>query len=102
MKRKEDEILEAIKECDDDVVKQMLALVKLCFHIMSRMRKQIKGLIVARVILAVSFIGYAVYQSQYAWVETTTISTTMDASGENANINSVEGDQYNDSATHTE
>lgn len=102
MKRKEDEILEAIKECDDDISKQTLALVKFCFHMMHSMKKKIRYLTIAIIVLAMCCIGYAVYQYQYAWVETTTISTTMDASGENANINSVEGDQYNDSATHTE
>lgn len=43
------------------------------------------------------------YESQYDTSETITTTTTMDTSGDNADINSVtNGNMYNDSAIHNE
>lgn len=61
---------------------------------------------------AVFFVGFVWYESQFEYVETTTeeVTTTetndtdLSTEGDNASIdyNNVEGNQYNDNATHNE
>lgn len=57
---------------------------------------------------AVFFGGFVWYESQFEYVETTedAESVNFDTNGDNASIdydyNNVDGNQYNDSATHNE
>ena len=78
-----------------------------------RLCKIILSLIVAMVIEAGLFIGaFCWYESQFDVVDTTETTTTtttttdyskdMSVSGENASINNVEGDQYNNDAVHND
>lgn len=54
----------------------------------------------------VFYCGFVWYESQFDYVMTDTVTEDVELSteGDNANAeyNSVEGDQYNDSATHNE
>lgn len=110
MKRKEDEILETINEFDEnDVNTSVVAVIKIAMNLIKIMRTQTKGLLIALVVSVLVNIGvvtaFLIYESQFEIVDTTTeeVTTEMDASGENANINAaVGGNQYNDSATHND
>lgn len=52
---------------------------------------------------AVTVGAFVWYESQFEYVWTDTGGNqTQEASGENSNINNVEGDQYNDSAIHND
>lgn len=74
--------------------------------------KIVIGLVAAMLIEAGLFIGaFCWYESQYEVIDTVTKTVTtettesnkdMTVSGENAEINNVEGDQYNDDATHND
>ena len=56
------------------------------------------------VLLVSMVIGFFVYESQFeTGMETTTEKTiTQEVSGEDSTINNVEGNQYNDNATHNQ
>lgn len=56
------------------------------------------------VLLVSMVIGFFVYESQFETeLETTTETTiTQEVSGEDSAINNVEGNQYNDNATHNQ
>lgn len=56
------------------------------------------------VLLVSMVIGFFVYESQFETeLETTTETTiTQEVSGEDSTINNVEGNQYNDNATHNQ
>ena len=48
-------------------------------------------------------IGFFVYESQFDMANVVTTETvTQEGSGEESDINNVEGNQYNDNATHNE
>ncbi len=48
-------------------------------------------------------IGFFVYESQFDMANVVTTETvTQEVSGEESDINNVEGNQYNDNATHNE
>jgi len=66
-----------------------------------RMGKIIIALIISIVIM---FFAFLYYESQWENVEEVaeTITTTQEVSGEDAEINNVQGDQYNDSSVHNE
>lgn len=57
---------------------------------------------------AVFFVGFVWYESQFEYVETTedAESVSLDTNGDNASIdydyNNIDGNQYNDNATHNE
>ena len=46
--------------------------------------------------------GFFIYESQFETIETDKYSIEQEASGEEAEINNVLGNQYNDNATHNE
>lgn len=56
----------------------------------------------------VFFVGFVWYESQFEYVETTedAESVSLDTNGDNASIdydyNNIDGNQYNDNATHNE
>lgn len=56
------------------------------------------------VLLVSMVIGFFVYESQFETeLETTTETTiTQEVSGEDSTINNIEGNQYNDNATHNQ
>lgn len=72
------------------------------------MKVAIIGFISFALVLISMVIGFFVYESQFEYVDViTTTETTektydQEVSGENSNINNVEGNQYNDNATHNE
>ena len=49
-------------------------------------------------------VGFFIYESQYEtnYTTTETKTITQEVSGEDSEINNVEGNQYNDNATHNE
>lgn len=56
------------------------------------------------ILLVSMVVGFFVYESQFETeLETTTETTiTQEVSGEDSTINNVEGNQYNDNATHNQ
>lgn len=56
------------------------------------------------ILLVSMVVGFFVYESQFETeLETTTEATiTQEVSGEDSTINNVEGNQYNDNATHNQ
>lgn len=56
------------------------------------------------VLLLSMVVGFFIYDSQFDYTETLTTEReiTQEVSGENSTINNVDGNQYNDSATHNE
>lgn len=54
-------------------------------------------------IIVCTLIGcFTWYESQFEWEEITTKEITQEVSGDSSSINNVEGNQYNDNATHNE
>lgn len=106
---KNDEILEVIRE-SDDVSAQSIALVKIVMNLLDTTKKQIKGLIVALIVSIITNIvivcAFLYYESQFEYIETLDNTdkgtVTMTTEGENASINAVNGNQYNDSSTHNQ
>lgn len=100
-----EKIEELMKE--PDALKSSLALNKILHMILIENKKEklvLLGIIILMIILMFcEGIGMAVYCSQFETEETTTSTETTysfsEASGENAAINNVQGDQYNDQAT---
>lgn len=78
--------------------------------IVKRQNKSIKKITRAWSISAICFtaviitmiVSFFWYESQFKVTDvvTTTTTTTQEVSGENSEINNVEGDMYKDSATH--
>ena len=93
---------------EEDALDQSIALNRITLALLEsqkesnkRMFKIIIALIAAFVIM---FGAFLYYESQWENVEDVaeTITTTQEVSGESAEINNVNGDQYNDNSTHNE
>lgn len=94
---------------DEENNKQLHAVNELLRDYSKAQAETIKQLKIALIVVSVCFsliictmvAGFFWYESQFEVTETTT--TTMEAEGENASINSVtNGNMYNDSSTHNE
>lgn len=93
---------------------QMEAANKLLLEMVKNQRDNIKNLIRIFIITVVCYtvllismvIGFFIYESQFETIatstETVTETVTQEVSGENSTINNVEGNQYNDNATHND
>jgi hypothetical protein len=85
---------------------QSAALIQVILDLLDSTKRQMKGLLVALIIsilVNVAIVGgFLVYESQFDIADTVTETTTLETSGENADINNVEGDQYNDNAARIE
>lgn len=82
-----------------------LALAKISLELLKERNGYFKKLWIALIIsilinLALAF-SFLWYESQWEYVTTTT-TTTQEVEGEGSSINNVQGDQYNDQATHNE
>lgn len=80
-----------------------LALAKISLELLKERNGYFKKLWVALIIsilinLALTF-SFLWYESQWEYVTTTT-TTTQEVEGEGSSINNVQGNQYNDQATH--
>lgn len=97
---------------DEEKNKQVEAANKLLLQMVKNQKENNKNMIrvfiitmCCMTILLVSMIvGFFVYESQFETeLETTTETTiTQEVSGEDSTINNVEGNQYNDNATHNQ
>lgn len=95
-----------------DQVEQAQAMNELLLEIVKGQRevnkKNLKvfiATIVCYTLLLISMVvGFFVYESQFetAYTTETVTTTTQEASGENSEINNVQGNMYNDNATHNE
>lgn len=56
------------------------------------------------ILLIAMIVGFFIYESQFEVTDTITTETTVaqEVSGDDSTINNVEGNQYNDNATHNE
>lgn len=97
---------------DEEKNKQVEAANKLLLQMVKNQKENNKNMIrvfiitmCCMTILLVSMVvGFFVYESQFETeLETTTETTiTQEVSGEDSTINNVEGNQYNDNATHNQ
>lgn len=97
---------------EEEKNKQVEATNKLLLQMVKNQKENNKNMIrvfiitmCCMTILLVSMIvGFFVYESQFETeLETTTETTiTQEVSGEDSTINNVEGNQYNDNATHNQ
>lgn len=93
----ENERLSAVNKILLDTAKNQESLIK-------HFRKMLIAVTISFTIIICSMVGgFFYYESQFETIETTTTTTDMSTSCENANINNVtNGDMYNDNATHNE
>jgi hypothetical protein len=97
---------------DEEKNKQVEATNKLLLQMVKNQKENNKNMVrvfiitmCCMTILLVSMVvGFFVYESQFETeLETTTETTiTQEVSGEDSTINNVEGNQYNDNATHNQ
>lgn len=97
---------------EEEKNKQVEATNKLLLQMVKNQKENNKNMIrifiitmCCMTILLVSMVvGFFVYESQFETeLETTTETTiTQGVSGEDSTINNVEGNQYNDNATHNQ
>lgn len=97
---------------EEEKNKQVEATNKLLLQMVKNQKENNKNMIrvfiitmCCMTILLVSMVvGFFVYESQFeTGLETTTETTiTQEVSGEDSTINNVEGNQYNDNATHNQ
>lgn len=97
---------------EEEKNKQVEATNKLLLQMVKNQKENNKNMIrifiitmcCMTILLASMIIGFFVYESQFETeLETTTETTiTQEVSGEDSTINNVEGNQYNDNATHNQ
>lgn len=96
----------------EELVTKDRELTELLVQVVQNQRNNAKTLIKLIVILSICFtviiasmiVGFFWYESQFDYVDTYTYSeeTTQEVDGDNATINNIEGNQYNDNAIHNE
>jgi len=96
----------------EELVTKDRELTELLVQVVQNQRNNAKTLIKLIVILSICFtviiasmiVGFFWYESQFEYVDTYTYSeeTTQEVDGDNATINNIEGNQYNDNAVHNE
>ena len=98
------ESLDAFKE--DDPINQSLALVEIVKDLLITTKQQLHRVYVILIISILSNLvivgAFLWYESQWEYETTTETVTTQTVDGENSQINNIDGDQYNDNATHNE
>ena len=93
---------------DTDALDQSIALNRIVMTLLTAQKENNKRLFIALVVslLMNAFIvaGFLWYESQWEYVTTSTetVETTQSVEGDNAQINNVEGNQYNDNSVHKE
>lgn len=97
---------------EEEKNKQVEATNKLLLQMVKNQKENNKNMIrvfiitmcCMTVLLVSMVVGFFVYESQFETeLETTTETTiTQEVSGEDSTINNVEGNQYNDNATHNQ
>lgn len=98
----------------NDSLEQSQALNGLLIEMVKNQKDNMKTLVRIFIVTIVCYtlllisavIGFFVYESQFEITEKvvteTTTTTTQEVSGENSEINNVEGNMYKDNATHNE
>lgn len=96
----------------EELVTKDRELTELLVQVVQNQRNNAKTLIKLIVVLSICFtviiasmiVGFFWYESQFEYVDTYTYSeeTTQEVDGDNATINNIEGNQYNDNAVHNE
>lgn len=105
-------------ERDKETLEQLQATNKLLLKMVKNQKDNVKSIIRVFVITVICYtallismvVGFFVYESQFEIVDEFTTTTdsyntetiNQEVSGENSSINNVEGNQYNDNATHNE
>lgn len=97
---------------DEEKNKQVEATNKLLLQMVKNQKENNKNMVrvfiitvcCMTVLLVSMVIGFFVYESQFEteWEATTETTITQEVSGEDSTINNVEGNQYNDNATHNQ
>lgn len=92
---------------EDDALDQSIALNRIVMAILQNQKEQIRLLIAVLIISILvnlcSIGAFLWYESQFVYTtKEVTTTVTQEVSGENSNINNVEGNQYNDNAIHND
>lgn len=83
--------------------KLLLEMVKNQKAANKNLTKVFMSVIIGYTVLLLGMIaGFFIYESQFETIETDKYSIEQEASGEEAEINNVLGNQYNDNATHND
>lgn len=100
-----DEELGALVE-EKDAISSSVALNKILYRLLTdckRREARLWGIIIGLiVVIVVGVAGFFLYESQFTTEDTETTWEYSEVSGENASINNVQGDQYNDESTHND
>lgn len=90
---------------ENDALDQSIALGKIVMQVLEHQRENNRRLFIALVIsLVINLLivaGFLWYELQWEYTATVT-EVTQTVEGEGNDINNVQGNQYNDSATHNE
>lgn len=97
---------------NEELKEKDVELTQLLIEVIQNQKKNAKSLIRFLVVIVICFTiiicsmvgGFFWYESQFEYVETQTYSEQVqqEVSGEGSSINNIEGNQYNDSATHND
>lgn len=102
---KDERLNDGLKDFEDkEVIEQSLALVDIVKDLLDTTKRHLNKVYI---VLLVSILSNLVIVGAFLWYEshweyTTTETTTQTVDGEDSQINNVDGNQYNDSATHNE
>lgn len=101
---KNDENLEELKS-DEPLVSVLVDMAKSQRKTISKLIKIFIIMIVCNMIIMISgIVGFFWYESQFEIITTETVETTTTqvVSGEDSEINNIEGNMYKDNAVHNE
>lgn len=101
---KNDENLEELKS-DEPLVSVLVDMAKSQRKTISKLIKIFIIMIVCNMIIMISgIVGFFWYESQFEIITTETVetTTTQEVSGEDSEINNIEGNMYKDNAVHNE
>lgn len=91
---------------EKDAIASSVALNKILYRLLTECKRRearlwgiIMGLIAT---IIVGIVGFLLYESQFTTETTETTWEYSEVSGENASINNVQGNQYNDESTHND
>lgn len=91
---------------EGEALDQSIALNRIVMTMLQHQKESNKRLFIALIlsILVNVFVvaGFLYYESQWEYTDTVTTTIQQEVDGEGSNINNVQGDQYNDNATHNE
>lgn len=97
--------VESLK-AEPDALDQSMALNRIVLSLLDKKHKEdilTKWVLIISILVNLVIAGmFIVYESQFTTVQTETTTTVTQETSDDSDINNVQGDQYNDTASHTE